>query len=166
MDELKYKYSRLFYIKPKWFLCFGYCSTISPKQIKGKAEKGGNSIHTLMHLNFSHWIKTDTDTYLLMGEPLCLAFSFCNTPWCLTSSSFYSNCSLVIVVAKPNGSHFLSKDYCWVSSDVTQLPFLVFWSHLATSRWVHGKGGALLKHYVQLRHCCVDKMVVTGFQMV
>ena len=99
-----------------------------------------------------------------MGEPLCLAFSFCNTPWCLTSSSFYSNCSLV--VAKPNGSHFLSKDYCWVSSDVTQLPFLVFWSHLATSRWVHGKGGSLLKHYVQLRHCCVDKMVVTGFQMV
>ena len=28
------------------------------------------------------------------------------------------------------------------------------------------KGGSLLKHYVQLRHCCVDKMVVTGFQMV
>lgn len=78
-----------------------------------------------------------------MGEPLCLAFSFCNTPWCLTSSSFYSNCSLV--VAKPNGSHFLSKDYCWVSSDVTQLPFLVFWSHLATSRWVHGKGGVIIK---------------------
>ena len=98
-----------------------------------------------------------------MGEPLCLAFSFCNTPWCLTSSSFYSNCSLVIVVAKPNGSHFLSKDYCWVSSDVTQLPFLVFWTSADARPQMRG---SLLKHYVQLRHCCVDKMVVTGFQMV
>ena len=63
------------------------------KTNKRKGGKGGKLYtYTLMHLNFSHWIKkTDTDTYLLMGEPLCLAFSFC---WCLTSSSFYSNCSL------------------------------------------------------------------------
>ena len=51
------------------------------KTNKRKGGKGGKLYtYTLMHLNFSHWIKkTDTDTYLLMGEPLCLAFSFCNT---------------------------------------------------------------------------------------